>query len=111
MAPQRPPEPEEPVRALWAASQASWAEAQGYSPGGAQPAPYRGYYFRRLNVKDAKKEFAILAYPAEYGASGIMTFIVNQDGAIYRKNLGVDTEKAQQEIQGFAPDDTWTRES
>jgi hypothetical protein len=99
-------EPESPAGPLLA-----WAEALGYSPGGAQPAPYRGYYFRRLNVKDAKKEFAILAYPAEYGASGIMTFIVNQDGAIYRKNLGVDTEKAQQEIQGFAPDDTWTRES
>jgi hypothetical protein len=62
-------------------------------------------------VKDPKKEFAILAYPAEYGASGIMTFVVNQDGTIYRKNLGVDTEKAQQEIQGFAPDDTWTRET
>ncbi len=40
-----------------------------------------------------------------------MTFIVNQDGAIYRKNLGVDTEKSVQEIQAFAPDDTWTRES
>jgi hypothetical protein len=99
-------EPESPAGPLIA-----WAEAQGYSPGGAQPAPYRGYYFRRLNVKDPKKEFAILAYPAEYGASGIMTFVVSQDGAIYHKNLGVDTEKAQQEIQGFAPDDSWTRES
>jgi hypothetical protein len=99
-------EPESPAGPLIA-----WAEAQGYSPGGSQPAPYRGYYFRRLEVKDAKKEFAILAYPAEYGASGIMTFIVNQDGAIYRKNLGVETEKSQQEIRGFAPDDTWTRET
>jgi len=99
-------EPESPAGPLLA-----WAEAQGYTPGGAQPAPYRGYFYRKLNVKDAKKEFAILAYPAEYGASGIMTFVVGQDGAIYRKNLGVDTEKAQQEIQGFAPDDTWTRET
>ncbi len=99
-------EPESPAGPLLA-----WAEAQGYTPGGAQPAPYRGYYYRRLNVKDPKKEFAILAYPAEYGASGIMTFVVSQDGTIYRKNLGVDTEKAQQEIQGFAPDDTWTRET
>jgi hypothetical protein len=99
-------EPESPAGPMIA-----WAEAQGYSPGGSQPAPYRGYYFRRLNVADAKKEFAILAYPAEYGASGIMTFIVNQDGAIYRKNLGADTEKLQQEIQAFAPDDTWTRET
>ena len=99
-------EPESPAGPLLA-----WAEAQGYTPGGAQPAPYRGYFYRRLNVADPKKEFAILAYPAEYGASGIMTFIVNQDGAIYRKNLGVETEKAAQEIQGFAPDETWTRES
>lgn len=99
-------EPESPAGPLIA-----WAEAQGYSPGGSQPAPYRGYYFRRLDVADAKKEFAILAYPAEYGASGIMTFIVNQDGTIYRKNLGVETEKSQQDIQGFAPDDTWTRET
>ncbi len=99
-------EPESPAGPLLA-----WAEAQGYSPGGTQPAPYRGYYYRKLNVKDPKKEFAILAYPAEYGNTGIMTFIVSQDGTIYRKNLGVDTEKAQQEIQGFAPDDTWTRET
>jgi hypothetical protein len=99
-------EPESPAGPLLA-----WAEAQGYTPGGAQPAPYRGYYYRKLTVKDPKKEFAIIAYPAEYGASGIMTFVVSQDGTIYRKNLGADTEKAQQEIQGFAPNDTWTRET
>jgi hypothetical protein len=99
-------EPESPAGPMLA-----WAEAQGYTPGGAQPAPYRGYYYRRLDVKDPKKEFAVLAYPAEYGASGIMTFVVSQDGTIYRKNLGVDTEKAQQAIQGFTPDDTWTRET
>jgi hypothetical protein len=99
-------EPESPAGPLLA-----WAEAQGYTPGTGQPAPYRGYFYRRLNVADPKKEFAILAYPAEYGSSGIMTFIVNQDGAIYRKNFGVETEKAAQEIQGFKPDDTWTRES
>ena len=101
-----PGEPESPAGPLLA-----WAEAQGYSPGGSQPAPYRGYYFRRLEVTDAKKQFAILAYPAEYGASGIMTFIVNQDGVIYRKNLGAETEKLQQEIEVFAPDGTWTRET
>jgi hypothetical protein len=99
-------EPESPAGPLLA-----WAEAQGYTPGTGQPAPYRGYFYRRLNVADPKKEFAILAYPAEYGSSGIMTFIVNQDGAIYRKNFGVETDKAVQEIQGFKPDDTWTPES
>jgi hypothetical protein len=99
-------EPESPAGPLLA-----WAEAQGYTPGGAQPAPYRGYFYRRLDVKDPKKEFALLAYPAEYGASGIMTFVVTQDGAIYRKNLGVDTEKAQQDIGSFTPDESWTRET
>ena len=87
------------------------AEAQGYSPGGSQPQPYRGYIYRRLEVKDPAKEFAILAYPANYGSSGIMTFIVNQDGAIYHKNLGADTGKAVEGITAFAPDETWTRES
>ena len=101
----KPGEPESPAGPMIA-----WAEAQGYTPGGATPAPYRGYFYRRLNVADPKKEFAILAYPAEYGASGIMTFVVNQDGAIYRKNLGVDSTQAAQAIQAYAPDDTWTRE-
>jgi len=87
------------------------AEAQGYTPGAGQPQPYRGYIYRRLEVKDPKKEFAILAYPANYGSSGIMTFIVDQEGAIYQKNLGVDTGKAVESITSFAPDATWTRET
>jgi hypothetical protein len=99
-------EPQSPAGPLLAL-----AEAQGYTPGGPQPQPYRGYLYRRLEVKDPAKEFAILAYPAAYGSSGIMTFIVNQEGAIYRKNLGVDTAKAVEGITSFAPDDTWTRES
>jgi hypothetical protein len=98
-------EPQSPAGPLIA-----WAEAQGYAPGGAQAAPYRGYFFRRLQVADPAKEFAILAYPAEYGASGIMTFVVSQEGTIYRKNLGADTSQAVEGITGFAPDDTWTRE-
>jgi hypothetical protein len=102
----KPGEPDSPAGPLIA-----WAEAQGYTPGNGTPAPYRGYFYRRLEVKDPKKEFAIVAYPAEYGASGIMTFIVDQDGVIYRKNLGVDSAQAAQAIQAYAPDDTWTRES
>lgn len=88
----------------------AWAEAQGYTPGGKEPAPYRGYFYRRLEVKDAAKEFAVIAYPAEYGASGIMTFIVNEKGETYHKNLGVGTAQSVQEIKTFAPDDSWTRE-
>jgi len=88
------------------------AEAQGYAPGapGEEPKAYRGYFYKRLDVKDAAKEFAILAYPAEYGASGIMTFIVNEKGEVYHKNLGTGTSQAAQDIKTFAPDDTWSRE-
>jgi len=101
-------EPESPAGPLLA-----WAEAQGYSPGaaGTQSAPYRGYFYRRLNVPDPKTQFAILAYPAEWNASGIMTFIVNEKGEIHRKNLGADTATAVEAIQSFAPDETWTRET
>jgi hypothetical protein len=98
-------DPESPAGPLLA-----WAEAQGYTPGGEKPAPYRGYFYRRLTVTDPAREFAIVAYPAEYGASGIMTFVVNQDGAIYRRNLGADTASAAEALTAFAPDDTWTRE-
>jgi Protein of unknown function (DUF2950) len=101
-------EPESPAGPMVA-----WAEAQGYTPGSdtGKTAPYRGYFYRRLNVQDPKKEFAIVAYPAEWGASGIMTFIVNEKGEIFHKNLGTDTAQAAEQIQTFAPDDTWTREN
>ena len=90
-------EPESPAGPLLA-----WAEAQGYTPGGAtgDKAPYRGYFLSRPECRPiSRKNSPSWPIPAEYGASGIMTFIVNQDGAIYRKNLGVDTEKSVQEIQ------------
>jgi hypothetical protein len=86
------------------------AEAEGYSPGGEKPAPYRGYFYRRLDVKDAAKEFAVLAFPADYRYTGIMTFVTNQDGVVFRKDLGTTTAQAVAEIKSFAPDDTWTRE-
>ena len=98
-------EPESPAGPLLA-----WAEAQGYTPSGPQPAPYRGYFYRRLQVADPAREFALMAYPAEYGASGIMTFVVNQTGAIHRKNLGVDTARTVEGMRDYAPDDTWTLE-
>jgi hypothetical protein len=53
--------------------------------------------------------FAVLAYPATWDNSGIMSFIVNQDGVVYQKDLGPETEKLAQEIRIFDPDDTWTR--
>ena len=51
--------------------------------------------------------FAWLAWPAAYAVSGVETFMVNQDGAVYEKDLGPDTATAVDEIKHFDPDDTW----
>jgi len=53
--------------------------------------------------------FALIAYPASYGSSGIKTFIVNHDGIVYEKDLGPDTATAAQKIRKFNPDGTWKR--
>ena len=53
------------------------------------------------------KGFGLVAWPAEYGKSGVMTFIVNQDGQVYQKNLGRSTAKAAAALRTFNPDDTW----
>jgi hypothetical protein len=53
--------------------------------------------------------FALIAYPAEYGASGVMTFIVNHDGIVYQKDLGPNTTATTRALTSFDPDDTWTR--
>ena len=86
------------------------------------PEPFHGYYFKILKaqgehakggafdyVADGKMVlgFALVAYPAKYGASGIMTFIVNQEGVIYEKDLSEDTAAAASAVTTFNPDDTW----
>ena len=86
--------------------------------------PYHGYYFRILQSQGSHAEggqldyvvngrmtagFALLAYPAEYGVSGIMTFIVNQKGIVYEKNLGINTEKLAGDLRTYDPDDTWQK--
>jgi hypothetical protein len=85
-------------------------------------APYHGYRYRLLTkqgeaAKDGAMDyvvdgklisgFALLAYPADYGNSGIMTFIVNLEGTVYQKDLGEDTEKAARAIESFNPDSSW----
>jgi hypothetical protein len=112
-------EPQSPLGLLAAA-----AQKQGYTFKGSKPTPYLGYYYRILkgqgkNAEDGAYDyvvnekmiggFALVAYPAKYGASGIMTFIVNQDGVVYQKNLGKDTEKAAQAMKLFDPDGTWEK--
>jgi hypothetical protein len=51
--------------------------------------------------------FALVAYPAEYGNSGVMAFIVNQEGVIYEKDLGENTTRMAEEMKIFNPDNTW----
>ncbi len=86
--------------------------------------PYHGYFYMILKrqgknapggaynyVVDGKMigGFALIAYPAQYGSSGIMTFIVNQDGVVYEKNLGKNTEKTAEAMDSFDPDQTWKK--
>jgi hypothetical protein len=100
------------------------ATQEGYAGGLDKDPPeaFHGYYFKILKaqgehakggafdyVADGKMVlgFALVAYPAKYGASGIMTFIVNQEGVIYEKDLGEDTAMAAAAMTTFDPDDTW----
>lgn len=53
--------------------------------------------------------FGLVTYPAKYGSSGIMTFMVNQEGRVYQKNFGKNTEKAAPAITLFEPDPTWKK--
>ena len=98
------------------------ASADGHEQGTRQP--YHGYYFRILKaqgpnapggakdyVVDGKMTggFAILAYPAEYGASGVMTFLVSRRGTVFQKDLGDATAETAKAITTFNPDSSWTR--
>jgi hypothetical protein len=53
--------------------------------------------------------FALIAYPAEYGNSGVMTFLVNQEGVIYEKDLGRDTRRLAEAVTLFNPDKGWKK--
>lgn len=97
------------------------AAEQGYTANARTP--YHGYFYRLLynqgaNAKGGARDyfkdglmtegFALVAWPAEYGTSGIQTFVVNQDGAVFQKDLGKDTAIAVEGIYSFDPDSTWT---
>jgi hypothetical protein len=102
---------------------AAQASAEGYKVG-EQAAPYHGYYYRILKgqgsnapggtlnyvVKDKMiGGFALIAYPAEYGNSGVMTFMVNHAGTVYQKDLGTRTESIAKRMYLFDPDQTWKK--
>jgi hypothetical protein len=102
---------------------AAEARAEGYEKKGDGPQPYQGYYFRILPTQGASAPggkhgyvingnmiagFALVAYPAEFGNSGVMTFIVNQQGKVYEKSLGEKTAKLAAAMTEYNPDSTWT---
>lgn len=103
---------------------AAGARAEGYTAKGSkdQPRPFHGYYFRMLKKQGKHAPggafdymvkgnqlggFAVVAYPAIYGNSGVMTFMVNHDGVVYQKDLGKNTAKIAKELKAFDPDKTW----
>jgi Protein of unknown function (DUF2950) len=101
----------------------AFATREGYSAEPKSHQPFHGYYFRILNrqgkhaqggakdyLSDGKmvRGFAFVAYPAEYGNSGIMTFIINQNGVLYQKDLGKETKEVASAMTEFDPDRSWT---
>lgn len=108
-------EPESPIGPLV-------AQAVVDNPSG-QAIPFRGYYFHILNkqgknapggakdyLTDGKMTgFAFVAFPAEYRVSGVMTFVVGEDGVVYEKDLGKDTGKTAKEMKEYNPDSHWAK--
>jgi hypothetical protein len=109
------------------------ARAQGYTAGQARPSesaarpsrpsrPYHGYYFKILTRQGPHAPggrftyvvngnmiagYALIAYPDKWGSSGVMTFIVNQQGRVYEKNLGPKTAQIAGAIEEYDPDTSW----
>jgi hypothetical protein len=100
------------------------AQSEGYQKQGEALTPYHGYYFRILTAQGPKARggalgyvqhgmmiggFGLVAWPSDYRVSGVKTFIVNQDGVIYEKDLGASTSAAVAAMSTFDPDMTWRR--
>jgi len=100
------------------------ARTEGYASDGDKnnPEPYHGYHYRILTAQGNNAPggaydyilngrmiggFAAIAYPAEHGNSGVMTFIVNHDGLVYQKDLGEKTEEQAKAMTLYDPDETW----
>jgi Protein of unknown function (DUF2950) len=106
-----------PINALIA-----YAYGTGSKDNVGDPVPYNGYFFRILTKQGSHAPggaknyvvdglmtggFAFIAYPAEYRSSGVMSFIVDESGTIYQKDLGADTAKIADAITAYDPDSTW----
>jgi hypothetical protein len=116
----KPDEPASPMGPFVAA-----AVEEGYPstpPARGEPRPYHGYYYRLLKSQGAHAPggeqdyvvngkmiggFAVVAYPADYGNSGIMTFIANHQGSVFQKDLGPNTTRLAKDMWAFDPDASW----
>ena len=100
------------------------AAAEGYKRAGDKPMPYHGYYYKILKGQGKSAPggayhyvinghmvagFALVAWPADYGVSGVMTFVVNQNGTVNQKDLGPKTEEIAKKMTLYNPDRTWRR--
>jgi Protein of unknown function (DUF2950) len=113
-------ETKSPIGPLVAAAVAPGNEGQ---PGSRTPVPFRGYYYHILTSQGAHAPggahayladgkmmgFAFIAYPAEYRSSGVMTFIVGEDGVVYQKDLGKPTEALAKAMTTYDPDSSWRK--
>jgi len=100
------------------------ARGEGYrGQPSASPSPYHGYYYKILTAQGKNAPggaysylvkgkmiggFALVAYPAEYGNSGVMTFIVNHEGKVFQRNLGNNTASIAKSMKEYNPDSTWS---
>jgi hypothetical protein len=102
---------------------AAYPSDEGYSNASQGQQPYHGYFFRMIEKQGPQAQggakdyiingemtggFAILAYPAEYANSGVMSFVINQDGKVYEKDLGANTSEVAKTIASYDPDNTWS---
>ena len=103
---------------------AAQASAEGYTRSDTGPTPFHGYLFRPLTAQgpaapggaksyiangEMKSGFALVAYPADYRNSGVMTFMMNQDGVIFEKDLGEKTAQVASQITEYNPDKSWRK--
>jgi len=115
--PSKAGQPRSPLGALLEEAEQRAAEA------GAKPSPFHGYYFKILTAQGASAAggaknyvvngrmtggFALIAWPAQYDSTGVMTFMVNQDGVVHEKDLGPETESLIRNITAYDPDASWS---
>ena len=116
--------PGEPASPLGLLAAKAVKEGYGGKGKGGAPVPYNGYFFRILTAQGAAAPggkydykvkgklfggFAVVAFPAKYGVSGVMSFVVNHDGVVYEADLGKDTAAVAGKLSRFDPDKRWKK--